>query len=99
MAASVIFHKLVQRDVTGVLRYYADEADEALADRFYDAFLHTVDRALSNPQHFHFLREPVRRANIPRFPYHFLYRESPYGIRILVLRHHKRHPSYGMQRK
>ena len=36
MAASVIFHKLVQRDVTGVLRYYADEADEALADRFYD---------------------------------------------------------------
>ena len=99
MASSVIFHKLVQRDVSGVLRYYSDEADEALADRFYDAFLHTVEQALSNPQYFHFLRDPVRRANIPKFPYHFLYRETSYGIRILVLRHHKRHPSYGMLRK
>ena len=78
MASSVIFHKLVQRDVSGVLRYYSDEADEALADRFYDAFLHTVEQALSNPQHFHFLLDPVRRANIPKFPYHFLYRETPY---------------------
>ena len=78
MASSVIFHKLVQRDVSGVLRYYSDEADEALADRFYDAFLHTVEQALSNPQYFHFLRDPVRRANIPKFPYHFLYRETPY---------------------
>lgn len=59
MAASVIFHNLVQQDLTGILRYYADEADKALADRFYDTFLHTVDRALSNPQHFHFLCEPV----------------------------------------
>jgi len=99
MADYVIFHKLVQRDVTGVLRYYADEVDDALAQRFYDAFLRTADRALSNSQHFHFLTEPVRIANIPKFPYHFLYRETPYGIRILVLRHNKRHPSYGMQRR
>ena len=99
MAASVIFHKLVQRDVNGVMRYYTDEADDALADRFYQAFLRTVDRACGSPQHFHFLSDPVRRANIPKFPYHFLYRETPHGIRILVLRHHKRHPSYGMQRK
>ena len=99
MADSVIFHKLVQRDADAVLRYYADEADDALADRFYGAFLRTVDQALSNPQHFHFLRDPVRRADIPKFPYHFLYRETAFGIRILVLRHHKRHPSYGMRRK
>ncbi|PQJ28140.1 type II toxin-antitoxin system RelE/ParE family toxin [Rubritalea profundi] len=99
MAASVIFHHLVQKDVNGVLRYYADEVVEALAGLFYNALLRSVDRALTNPQHFHFLRDPVRRANIPKFPYHFLYRETPHGIRILVLRHHKRHPLFGMRRK
>lgn len=99
MSASVIFHKLVQRDISAVLRYYSDEAGDPLADRFYDAFLLKVERALSNPQHCHFLREPIRKANIPKFPYHFLYRETANGIRILVLRHHKRHPSYGLCRK
>ena len=95
----VIFHRLVQPDVTGILGYYTEEAGEHLADRFYSAFMNTVEHALKSPRHFPPLNEFIRRANIRDFPYHFLYRETPYGIRLLVLRHHKRHPSYGMRRK
>ena len=32
MAASVIFHHLVQKDVNGVLRYYADEVSDGFAE-------------------------------------------------------------------
>lgn len=99
MQPQIIFHRLVQRDMNDILHYYRDEASESVADRFFQAFLQTVDRALSNPQGFHFANRIYRRANIPRFPYHFLYREMPYGIRVLVLRHDRRHPSYGMQRE
>ena len=99
MACEVIFHRLVQQDMNDVRQYYIDEVGERLADRFYEAFLSVVDRAGANPKYFHEFRPPLRRANIPKFPYHFLFRETLNGIRILVLRHDKRHPSYGLSRK
>jgi hypothetical protein len=34
-----------------------------------------------------------------RFPYHFLFREIPGGIRITVIRHHKQHPELGLERR
>lgn len=99
MASEVIFHSLVQRDVDGVIRFYTDQAGDHLADRFFELFLHTVDKALNNPEHFHPLVGVIRRANIPGFPYHFLYRKIPFGIRVLVMRHDKRHPSFGIRRR
>ena len=99
MAKEVIFHKFVQRDMNGIIRYYADEAGSELADRFYSSFIGTVEKVLNNPEHFHRLHGIVRCASIPRFPYHFLYRKTSTGIRVLVLRHDKRHPNYGMKRR
>jgi plasmid stabilization system protein ParE len=98
MDSRVIFHRLVQGDMDGILRYYRGEASDSVADRFFTVFLGTVDRALSNPQGFHFANSVYRRANIPGFPYHFLYREMAWGIRILVLRHDRRHPHFGLRR-
>ncbi|NNE93680.1 MAG: type II toxin-antitoxin system RelE/ParE family toxin [Verrucomicrobiales bacterium] len=99
MAREVIFHRLVQRDMTSIQRYYRDEASDEVADRFYFAFLDLVEKALERPQRFHPLHSDLRRANISGFPYHFLYRETSFGIRVLVLRHDKRHPSFGLSRK
>ena len=98
MDSRVIFHRLVQRDMDGVLRYYREEASHSVASRFFTAFLETVDRVSLNPQAFHFASPVYRRANIHGFPYHFLFREMQSGIRVLVLRHDRRHPSYGMRR-
>jgi hypothetical protein len=41
----------------------------------------------------------AKRANLRRFPYNFLFRETDGGIRILVVRHHARNPRYGAKRK
>ncbi len=99
MEPKVIFQRLVQRDMDDVLRYYSGEAGEVIADRFFQTFLQVVDHARLNPGHFHLVSPHLRRADIPGFPYHFLYRIADNGIRVLVLRHDRRHPSFGLRRK
>jgi plasmid stabilization system protein ParE len=41
----------------------------------------------------------LRRANLKRFPYHFLYRILPDRIRITAVRHHRQNPRFGLQRR
>jgi hypothetical protein len=38
-------------------------------------------------------------VNLHRFPYHFLFRVVGHDVRILVVRHHRRHPSLGIRRR
>jgi hypothetical protein len=38
-------------------------------------------------------------VNLDRFPYHFLFRIVDDGVRVLVVRHHSRHPSLGIRRR
>lgn len=83
----------------GIRRYYIGEASQPLADRFYEAFLGQVNRALENPERFHPVDEFLRRAPVTGFPYHFLYRRIRDGIRVLVLRHDRRHPAFGLSRE
>lgn len=99
MEPSAVFHRLVQRDMDSVLRYYREEASDAVADRFFGTFLDTLGKAVLNPKQFHPISGGLRRANIPGFPYHLLYRETLFGIRVLVLRHDRRRPSYGLGRR
>ena len=45
-----------------------------------------------------FNAESRHRANLKRFPYHFLFKELPDGIRVMLVRHHRRHPDFGVER-
>jgi len=93
------FHRLVQKDVWSVMKYYEEVSGEQLADEFYEEFMTFAQLATQHPEQFHFDRSGLRRANLDRFPYHFLYRSRRDGIFILVPRHHHRRPSFGMKRK
>lgn len=96
----VIYHPSVRRDLGSILNYYEREAGDALADRFFDTFMESVKDAESHPERFHPAAEgsPFRRARIPGFPHHFLFRETSYGIRVSVVRHDKRRPDFGTRR-
>ncbi|MBE7504029.1 MAG: type II toxin-antitoxin system RelE/ParE family toxin [Verrucomicrobiales bacterium] len=91
------YHPAVQRDVSRILRYY-DRISPRLGDAFWEELLATIEVAAGAPGRFHPVDPGRRRANLKRFPYHFLYRIMPQGIRVLVVRHHERHPSYGKRR-
>jgi toxin ParE1/3/4 len=54
--------------------------------------------AAERPESFSVRQNDLRRVNLHRFPYHFLFRLINDEVRILVVRHHKRHPSLGTRR-
>ena len=92
-----VYHPAVQRDVSRILRHY-DSINGQLGDKFWEELNSFIQQAVANPQHFHFQARDRRRVNLRRFPYHFLFREVPGGIRITVIRHHKQHPEHGIKR-
>ena len=81
------------------MSYYEVVADCRLADDFHQEFRGKVLDVAKNPEHFNERVGGYKRANLQRFPYNFLFRETGAGIRILVLRHHARNPRYGANRK
>lgn len=92
------FHRRVQQDVSEALRYYDAAAGSALGDAFFAELIALIESASRNPTKFHSVKGELRRANLRRFPYHFLFRCKDDVVRILVVRHNRRHPGFGTER-
>ncbi len=95
----VVFHPRVFSEVDAIMRYYEDVAGPQLADDFYDEFRLFVQHASQHPDRYSPREGGLRRANLKRFPYNFLFRVLDDHIRILVVRHHARRPNYGTKRE
>ena len=93
----VIYHPLVRRDVEEACRYY-HQISARLADGFRDELRHIICRVTETPLRYSATAERLRRANLRQFPYHVLYDTAAEHIRILLVRHNKRHPQHGLER-
>jgi plasmid stabilization system protein ParE len=94
----VKYHPLVRRDVLEAARKYYDISPR-LAEEFNMELKATIAKAAERPLRFHLADRDFRRANLKRFPYHFLYDVQPALIRVMIVRHHKRHPDFGLDRR
>jgi plasmid stabilization system protein ParE len=94
----VVLHRLLHDDLREILKYYREKAGPELASEFYEEFERSVRAIGANPKRFHFVEGTLRRANLRRFPYHLLFREAAPAVRVLVLRHNRRHPELGTDR-
>jgi plasmid stabilization system protein ParE len=94
----VTYHPLVKRDLLQALRYYGG-ISPGLADEFDDEVRTTIVQAVGNPLRFHLADRGFRRANLRRFPYHILYEVRDQNLRVMHIRHNKRHPDSGMTRE
>ena len=94
---SVTYHPTVQLDVNRILRHY-DQISYQLGDAFWEELMTLIETADRSPRRFHSVDKGRRRVNLRRFPYHFLYRITNDGIRIVVVRHHSRDPQHGSGR-
>jgi plasmid stabilization system protein ParE len=92
-------HPLVQRDLRQILNHYTEEGGSRLADRFFNEVEVMVAQISKNPERFHFIDDRYRRANFSTFPYHFIFESNLAGPRITILRHHRRNPRYGRNRR
>ncbi len=93
------FHKLVASDVSHIIDYYERVAGQQLADEFYEELRTFFQKTAESPEGYAVRERDLRRVNLERFPYHFLYRLVDDAVRILVVRHHSRRPSLGTHRR
>ena len=94
----VMLHRGVYTDVSEIMDYYERVAGPDLADDFYKELRAFMAKAANQPLRFRIYERDLRRVNLTRFPYHFLFRMKEESIRVLVVRHNSRHPSVGLER-
>ena len=95
----LVFHPQVSADVQSIMDYYRDVSGPGLADEFYREFRQFTVLASRRPGRFAAREHGLRRVNLPHFPYHFLFRVADEEVRVLVVRHHRRRPSFGTRRR
>ncbi len=87
------FHRLVASDVSQIMRYYEEIAGRRLAEDFYLELRSCFRKAADAPERYRVGNRGLRRVNLERFPYHFLFRIVGECVRVLIVRHHRREPS------
>lgn len=95
----LILHPKVYSDIDKIMEYYEQAATPELANEFYAELRHFIEEAAERPETFSIRQRDIRRVNLQRFPYHFLFRITGDSVRILVVRHHRRHPAFGIRRR
>jgi hypothetical protein len=91
-------HLLAAKDALKITDKYL-AISERLGTRFWDEVDEALDAIEANPTRHHFDASGLRRTNLRKFPYHVLFEEHLDVIRVLVIRHDHRHPSYGLRRR
>ena len=94
----VEYHPAVEQDVAEALQRY-DSVSQRLGEEFRSELRRVIAIAAASPKRFHLIKPDFHRANLKRFPYHFIYRELADGIRVTLVRHHRQHPSFGIERE
>jgi plasmid stabilization system protein ParE len=95
----LVLHPKVDSDVRAIMDYYESVAGPELADDFHVELRRFLLRAAQRPESYSVREHNLRRVNLHRFPYHFLFRIVGETVRVLVVRHHQRHPSLGIGRR
>ncbi len=93
----VTYHPLAERDVLEILRYYR-AISQKLEEEIHEELREILAKVARNPLGFHSVGNRFRRANLQRFPYHVLYDFRADIICIMVVRHNKRRPEFGLER-
>lgn len=94
----IIRHPKLAEDISDVAKHYGEISQRVLSTFWIelDALLYSIEK---NPRSHHFDSCGLRRANFRKFPYHLLYEVEDDVIFLLVVRHDKRHPSHGIDRR
>src|SRR5437870_2666824 len=95
----VTLHRKITAEVHEIMDCYEAVAGAKLADDFYAELSSLIRKASQQPGRFRIMTGDLRRANLKRFPYRFFFRIINDELRVLVVRHHRQHPSTGLRRR
>ena len=94
------FHPAVQKDFNEAIDYYESQGGTHLADRFEAEFRISVAAIKAGPTRFPYYQKSdrFRRIRLKGFPFLIVYRANAADIRVMILKHERRHPRFGMIR-
>jgi len=95
----IVFHKRLHHDLRSALNHYEMEGGPKLGDRFFEEVESALRLIERHPTGHHFSDGGLRRVALKSFPYHILYEADGLVLWIAVLRHDRRHPSFGLRRR
>lgn len=93
----VIYHPGARKDLTEAAQFYRRRSP-TLSAAFSEAVEAAVADILRAPNRYRRVKADLRRYGMRRFPYSILYLVFSDHVQILVVRHHARHPDYGLDR-
>ncbi len=91
------YHPDAEAELAEAARFYERKVP-GLGTRFRTEFDAAVIKILEAPERWRILEKDIRRFLMRRFPYSILYRIAGEEVRILVVKHHSRHPDYWKER-
>jgi plasmid stabilization system protein ParE len=96
---SYVLHRLAERDLQSAFQFYREKGSDKVALRFLSEFERVAEIFVKNPD----IGTPTggdrRSYPIRSYPYSVIYQSSEAGIRILVVRHQRRDPEAGLDRR
>lgn len=94
----VSYHPDAEAEVIEAALFYSRKAADLGAD-FLDQIDQAVEDVLRDPTRFEVIEDDIRRCPVKRFPYSLYFRVRDKTVRILVVKHHSRHPDYWKPRE
>ena len=93
------YHPLTTTDLNKAVAHY-NRQQAGLGDQLRTEVYASIERVLAGPSQFSVVSQDIRRCLVHRFPYAILFRVvSEDALRVLVIRHHSRHPRFGLRRR
>lgn len=96
---SLRFHVSARLDLLEILEYYKENAGDDIAIAFFSEFRECLRLIQARPLSFPEIRSGIRRCIFARFPHQINFEVADETtIKILVIKHQRQHPQYGMDR-
>jgi plasmid stabilization system protein ParE len=93
------YHPAVAEELEEIRDFY-ESRSVGLGTEFVNEFERQMMKIAAMPERWMVVRRDIRRSLMKRFPYVIFFRWiAEDSIRVTVVKHERRHPSYGMQRR
>jgi toxin ParE1/3/4 len=93
----LIYHPAAEAELLEAVRFYEGRLT-GLGERFLEEFESAISTIVETPEAGQKVEGDLRRYIMQRFPYGIYYRTDGDELRILVIKHHSRHPNYWSER-
>jgi len=93
------YHPAIEQELRDIISYY-NQCSSGLGTEFLNELERQIFKIAAMPTQWRIVESDIRRALMKRFPYVIYFRVLESDVlRVTVVKHQRRHPSFGLGRK